>query len=71
MSRIGDLIVRQRMLNGWTQGKLARKLDRSTACVSAWETGVRIPRVTELPELALAIRLPRRQIVDAILKERK
>jgi transcriptional regulator with XRE-family HTH domain len=33
---------------GWTQADLARRLGKSRAAVSAWETGIRVPALRTL-----------------------
>lgn len=43
---------RLRYAKGWTQAQLARAMGTSTAAVSAWENGKRIPWSKRFPKLA-------------------
>lgn len=49
---ISDKIKILRESNGWTQQELADKVDVSNSAVSAWETGVKEPRMGMINKLA-------------------
>lgn len=62
MYRIGTLrggenmrtITSERMLKGWSQSDLAKRVGVSTAIVSRWETGRNEPKCCHLLKLAKA-----------------
>ncbi|MBZ0283502.1 MAG: helix-turn-helix domain-containing protein [Anaerolineae bacterium] len=56
--QIGSKIRQARETQGLTQEELAVRLKKTKAAVSSYETGNRVIRVTELPELAKALGVP-------------
>ncbi len=51
-SGMGSVIRRLRTERGWTQEALAEKLHLSPQAVSRWETGLSLPDVSQIPQLA-------------------
>ncbi len=49
---MGAVIRRLRLDRGWTQEALAEKLHLSPQAVSRWETGLSLPDVSQMPQLA-------------------
>lgn len=44
-----------RIKAGLTQVELAEKLGVGQSCVAGWETGAKVPRTMQLPEIAKAL----------------
>lgn len=49
---IGKTIAELRKANGWTQAKLAERLNVSDKAISKWESGGGYPEITQFPVLA-------------------
>ena len=49
---MGGIVRRLRLDRGWTQETLAEKLHLSPQAVSRWETGLSLPDVSQVPQLA-------------------
>jgi transcriptional regulator with XRE-family HTH domain len=55
---VGQRIREVRLRRGWSQGDLAKRLDRTQTAVSYWESGRRTLGVDELVEVAVALGVP-------------
>lgn len=52
---VGEIIRKKRRELGWTQAKLAERMDVSYQAVSKWEKGLSMPDAALLPALAAAL----------------
>ena len=62
--KIGKVIAKRRKEKGMTQGELAERLSVSNKTISKWETGVGLPDISILVDLASALDIS----VDDLLK---
>lgn len=62
--KIGKLIAKRRKEKGMTQGELAERLSVSNKTISKWETGVGLPDISILVDLASVLDIS----VDDLLK---
>lgn len=58
MIDIGYLLKELRTENGFTQGKLAKRLGVSVTTIGTWESGAKLPSIDRLTELSRLYHVP-------------
>lgn len=53
--RLGEKIRQRRLKKGLSQGGLAKKIGLPAAVISHWETGLRVPRLSNLEKIAAGL----------------
>ena len=61
---IGDQILKYRKEKGWTQEKLAEKLNITRQTISNWETEQSVPDIYQAIDLSKAFRININELVD-------
>jgi ribosome-binding protein aMBF1 (putative translation factor) len=56
-------VIRARMIRGWTQGKLAKRIDRNQSTISAIENGRFMPSPTTMKRIADELGLDMEELV--------
>lgn len=65
MSNIGENIKYLREQRGWSKAQLARIIGKSRAAISQYESGETTPRMGVIEDLARALEVNKRDIIDS------
>lgn len=68
---IASQIKRLRKSRGWTQSQLADKLSVSKQTISNWETGIKVPRMGSLQQLATLFNVKIGEITNASIATKR
>ena len=70
MGKFGERIKLGRLIKGYTQEELGRKLGRANSSnISSWETGQRLPRATQIPKLARTLEIEASELAQLWLAD--